>query len=255
MQPSNFLKFALAVGLVLSGPIAAPVAAQISEVDPNAPYQTDQWPNEGGTPSESGYESVDPGPQDPYVPVDPAPAPGPSPTAPQQPGTAPALTPPQDTIPKEDVFSAAEGVFGKGAEGLAGLIENILRDQGEPSAYIAGQEAGGAFIFGVRYGSGTMRHRIEGDRAVYWTGPSVGLDAGADANKVFVLVYNLHDSQDLFKRYPAAEGHAYAVGGFTASYLRRGDVVLIPVRLGVGLRLGVNAGYMKFSERNRWLPF
>ena len=110
-------------------------------------------------------------------------------------------------------------------------------------------------MFGVRYGSGTMRHRIEGDRAVYWTGPSLGLDAGADANKVFVLVYNLHDSQELFKRYPAAEGHAYAIGGFTASYLRRGDVVLIPVRLGVGLRLGINAGYMRFSEKNRWLPF
>jgi hypothetical protein len=100
-----------------------------------------------------------------------------------------------------------------------------------------------------------MRHQVEGDRQVFWTGPSVGFDFGADANKVFVLVYNLHDAQKLFRRYPAAEGRAYAVGGFTASYLRRGDVVLIPVRLGVGLRLGVNAGYMNFSEKNRWLPF
>ena len=72
---------------------------------------------------------------------------------------------------------------------------------------------------------------------------------------MFVLVYNLYDSQDLFRRYPAAEGHVYAIGGFTASYLRRGNVVLIPVRLGVGLRLGVNAGYMRFSEQNRWVPF
>jgi hypothetical protein len=135
------------------------------------------------------------------------------------------------------------------------MLERILSEQGEPIAYISGEEAGGAFVFGVRYGSGTMRHRIEGDRTVYWTGPSVGFDFGADANKVFVLVYNLHDSQKLFRRYPGAEGHAYFVGGFTAQYLRRGDVVLIPIRLGVGVRLGVNAGYMRFSERNRWLPF
>jgi hypothetical protein len=123
---------------------------------------------------------------------------------------------------------------------LGGILENILRDQGEPTAYISGQEAGGAFVFGVRYGSGTMHHQVEGDRAVYWTGPSIGFDVGADANKVFVLVYNLHDSQDLFKRYPGAEGHAYFVGGFNAQYMRRGDVVLIPIRLGVGMRLGVN---------------
>jgi hypothetical protein len=100
-----------------------------------------------------------------------------------------------------------------------------------------------------------MRHQVEGEKAVFWTGPTVGFDFGADANKVFVLVYNLHDGQELFKRYPAAEGRAYALGGFTASYLRRGDVVLIPVRLGVGLRLGANVGYMRFSEKNRWLPF
>jgi hypothetical protein len=168
---------------------------------------------------------------------------------------ASATAPAGQTIPRRDIFDAAENLFGRGAEGLAGVLERILGDQGEPIAYISGEEASGAFIFGLRYGSGVMRHRIEGDRNVYWRGPSLGFDVGADANKVFVLVYNLNDSQRLFRRFPSAEGHAYAVGGFSASYLRRGDVVLIPVRLGVGLRLGVNAGYMRFSERNRWLPF
>jgi hypothetical protein len=158
-------------------------------------------------------------------------------------------------VPRKDVFSAAEGVFGKGAEGLGDLIEDLLRKQGEPNAYITGREAGGAFVVGARYGSGTLHHQIEGDRPVYWTGPSVGFDFGADANKIFVLVYNLHDAERLFRRYPAAEGNAYVIGGFTASYLRRGDVVLIPIRLGVGARLGVNAGYMRFSQKNRWLPF
>jgi hypothetical protein len=146
-------------------------------------------------------------------------------------------------------------VFGKGAKGLGGLIERIFKDRGQPMAYIAGREAGGAIVVGLRYGSGIMCHKIEGDRKVYWTGPSVGFDAGADANKVFVLVYNLQDSQELFRRYPTAEGHAYLVGGFSASVLRRGDVTLIPIRLGVGVRLGVNAGYMNFTAKSRWLPF
>lgn len=231
---------------------AIPAAAQVATVDPNDPYQPAQsqdWPES----PDGEYQPVDAGP-DQAVSGEEAAA--------EEEATAPAATAApaarasvQDTIPRDDVFSAAEGVFGKGAEGLGSLIERILKEQGEPTAYIAGQEAGGAFVAGVRYGSGTMRHNVEGDRAVYWTGPSVGFDFGADANKVFVLVYNLHDSQNLFKRYPGAEGNAYVLGGFTASYHRRGDVVLIPVRLGVGLRLGVNAGYMRFSEKNRWLPF
>ena len=98
-------------------------------------------------------------------------------------------------------------------------------------------------------------HKVEGQRAVYWTGPSLGFDVGGDAAKVFVLVYNLYDSQDLYKRFAQVEGRAYFVGGLSATYLRRGDIALIPVRLGVGVRLGANIGYMKFSEKSRWLPF
>jgi hypothetical protein len=159
------------------------------------------------------------------------------------------------TYPKDDVIGAAEGVFGKGAKGLAEIVEKILKDQGEPNAYIAGREASGAFVVGVRYGSGTMSHTVEGERPVYWTGPSIGFDVGGDAAKVFVLVYNLYDSQDLFRRYPQVEGRAYFVGGLSATYLRRGNVVMIPVRLGAGVRLGANVGYMKFSEKSKWLPF
>ena len=175
---------------------------------------------------------------------------------PQQPvQSAPAEPAADGTYAQDDLISAAEGVFGKGAQGLAGIIEKILADQGKPNAYIAGREASGAFVLGLRYGSGTLFHKVEGQRPVYWTGPSVGFDVGGDATKVFVLVYNLYDSQDLYERFPAAEGRAYLVGGFSASYLRRGDIVLIPVRLGVGWRLGANVGYMKFSDHQRWLPF
>ncbi|QFT76834.1 EipA family protein [Erythrobacter sp. THAF29] len=159
------------------------------------------------------------------------------------------------TYGEDDLIGAAEGVFGKGAEGLAKMIQNLLKDQGEPNGYIVGREAGGAFIFGARYGSGTLFHKVEGQRKVYWTGPSIGLDAGANAANTFVLVYNLFDTEELFERYPAGEGQAYLIGGLHASYMRKGDVVLIPVRMGAGVRLGVNAGYMKFSKKQRWLPF
>ncbi len=159
------------------------------------------------------------------------------------------------TYGEDDLIGAAEGVFGKGAEGLAKMIRDLLKEQGQPNAYIVGREAGGAFIVGARYGSGTLHHKVEGQRKVYWTGPSVGFDAGANAANTFVLVYNLYDSEELYERYPSGEGQAYVVGGLTASYLRKGDVVMIPIRVGAGLRLGVNAGYMKFSKKQRWLPF
>ncbi|TMM45346.1 DUF1134 domain-containing protein [Qipengyuania marisflavi] len=159
------------------------------------------------------------------------------------------------TYREDDLIGAAEGVFGKGAEGVAKMIQNLLKDQGQPNAYIVGREAGGAFIVGARYGSGTLYHKVEGERPVYWTGPSIGFDAGANAGSTFVLVYNLYDSEELYERFPAGEGQAYLVGGVTASYMRKGDVVLIPIRMGAGLRLGVNAGYMRFSKKQRWLPF
>lgn len=235
---------------------AAPVSAQITTIDPNTAIDSDlQTPppqvQETPQPADQGaYQEAPPaGQQAEPQPVLPAPQP-------VDPGAgANARSQAANTYQRDDLIGAAEGVFGKGASGLAGIIEDILKDQGQPNAYIAGREAGGAIGVGLRYGSGEMFHKVEGQRKVYWTGPSIGFDIGGDANKVFVLVYNLYDSQDLYKRFPAGEGRVYFVGGFSASYMRRGDVVLIPVRLGVGWRLGVNAGYMKFSEKQRWLPF
>ncbi|MBH5321796.1 DUF1134 domain-containing protein [Aurantiacibacter sediminis] len=167
----------------------------------------------------------------------------------------PPVDDPETVYGEDDLIGAAEGLFGRGAEGLARLIQDILADQGEPNGYIVGREGSGAFILGVRYGSGTLYHAVEGNMPVYWTGPSIGLDAGANAGNTFVLVYNLYDTEELYERFPAGEGQAYFVGGFTASYVRRGDIVLIPIRVGAGLRLGINAGYMRFSREQRWLPF
>ena len=234
----------------------APLAAQIQTVDPNAAIDGDLAAPPATQPTypQPTYEepATSPAPvyQEPAV-TNTDPATTASPAVAQ-----PAVVVDQgDTWKEDDLIGAAEGVFGKGAEGLAGLIEDVLAKQGEPNAYIVGREAGGAFVLGARYGSGTLYHKVEGQMPVYWTGPSIGFDVGANAGSTFVLVYNLYDTEELYERYPAGEGQAYLVGGFNASYLRKGDVVLIPIRVGAGLRLGVNAGYMKFSKKQRWLPF
>src|SRR5918998_1441837 len=150
-----FLKLAAAAGIAF----ASPAFAQVATVDPNSSGEY-----------EPAAEAV--GPAEPQA---------------QASANASQRASEAITVPAEDVFSAAEGVFGKGAEGLADLIEDVLKDQGEPTAYITGKEAGGAFVLGARYGSGTLHHGVEGDKPIYWTGPSVGFDFGGDANKVFVL--------------------------------------------------------------------
>ncbi|MHA6721524.1 DUF1134 domain-containing protein [Sphingomonas sp. RS2018] len=230
--------------------ITLPVTAQVRTVDPNSAIDADLSPRTAPPPPQQQTP-------DPYVPAEaPPPAPVTQEPAPNNPlaerATAAEAAP---TYKRDDILAAAENTFGKGAEGLAGLIEKLLKEQGEPDAYIAGREAGGALFIGVRYGSGVMTHRVEGERKVYWTGPSVGFDVGGDANKVFVLVYNLVDTQELYHRFPAVEGRVYFVGGFAATYMRRGSTVLIPIRLGVGWRLGANVGYMNFTEKSRLLPF
>ena len=174
------------------------------------------------------------------------------------PAPAPAAAPPPpatQTYAEQDVLGAAEDVFGKGAEGLAEIVRKTFKDRGQPNAYIVGREAGGAFIVGVRYGSGMLYHKVEGERKIHWTGPSVGFDIGGDGSKVFALVYNLNDTEDLYRRYPAAEGKAYLIGGFTANYLQRDNIVIVPIKLGVGWRLGLNGGYLKFSKKGKVLPF
>ena len=168
---------------------------------------------------------------------------------------APNVATSDKTYRAADLQKAGEEVFGEGAQGLAEMIQGLLKKQGEPNAYIQGNEGGAALIVGLRYGKGKLFHKVGGEKPVYWTGPSVGIDAGANAGKTFVLVYNLFNTEDLYKRFPAGEGQAYVVGGLTASYLRSGDIVIIPIRMGVGMRLGVNAGYMKFSKKQKWVPF
>ncbi len=241
-----------------------PASAQVQSIDPNAAIDGDLNPPAAQTrvapaptpaPSSNAELPAAPAP----APVAPAPASDADYSGPGWAADDSARVKPVaaagNTYREDDLIGAAEGVFGQGSRGLALAIRDILKKQGEPNGYITGREAGGAVVVGLRYGSGTLHHRIEGTRPVYWNGPSVGFDFGANAGNTFVLVYNLNDSEDLFRRYAAGEGQAYLIGGFNVSYLRRGPVVLIPVRLGAGLRLGVNAGYMKFRKTQNWVPF
>lgn len=161
----------------------------------------------------------------------------------------------ENSFDKRSVLEASKDVFGDGAEGLADIIETIFSDLGRPNAYIAGEEAGGAFVVGLRYGNGTLHHKIEGTRTVHWTGPSIGFDVGGDAAKVFTLVYNLYDTEDIYRRYPQIEGQFYFIGGLGVSYHQRGDVIIAPIRLGVGLRAGANIGSYKITKKSTLNPF
>jgi hypothetical protein len=154
-----------------------------------------------------------------------------------------------------EIIEAADGAFGKASEGVAKVVEKIFADLGKPNGYIVGREGSGALVVGLRYGQGVLHSKVEGERTVHWTGPSIGPDVGGDASRTFTLVYNLNDTDDLFRRYPAVEGKAYLIGGVSANYHQRGDVVLVPIRLGAGWRLGANVGYLKYSREGRVIPF
>lgn len=174
---------------------------------------------------------------------------------------APTLSHAQSNGSLSDTFSGDELVdrghefFGSVAQGLASLVERSVSQFGLPNAYILGEEAGGAIFAGARYGEGTMYTRNQGEHAVYWQGPTVGLDFGGDGSKVMMLVYNLSSISDVFGRYPGVDGSAYVVGGLGMTVVKYGDVVMVPIRSGVGARLGVNIGYLKFTREPTWNPF
>lgn len=160
-----------------------------------------------------------------------------------------------NTYDEKSVVNAASDFLGGGSEAIAKVVEKAFKDLGQPNGYIIGTEVSAALIVGVRYGDGSLSHKIEGDSRVYWKGPSIGFDAGANGSRVFALVYNLHDVEDLYQRYPAVEGSFYFIGGVGMNYQQRGDIIIAPIRVGVGLRAGVNLGYLHLTKERSWLPF
>jgi hypothetical protein len=162
--------------------------------------------------------------------------------------------PPQHFSPDELVDNGHK-FFGSMSRGLAQVVEEATRRWGQPNAYILGQEASGAFIAGARYGEGQMYTRNAGQQRVFWQGPSVGFDAGADGARTMMLVYNLPATQAIYQRFGGIDGSAYFVAGLGFTALTYNDIVVVPIRSGVGARLGVNLGYLKFTPSSTWNPF
>ena len=155
---------------------------------------------------------------------------------------------------QSEIVRAGHGFFGSISKGLASAVEYVFQKQGRPNGYILGEDAGGAFIVGLRYGEGILYTKDAGDHKVFWQGPSLGYDAGAEGSKTMVLVYNMRDVSEIYHRFGGVQGSLYVVGGVGVQFQTYGDVTLAVIRSGVGLRMGANVGYLKYTRSPTWNP-
>src|SRR5262249_7024705 len=180
-------------------------------------------------------------------------------TIPPQPSSSEVVpsSPPPTTnqFSSNELINAGNHFFGSVSHGLATIVEKAVSQWGLPNGYVLGQEASGAFIGGLRYGDGTLYTRNAGDLRVFWQGPSVGFDAGADGARTMLLLYNLPQTGAIFDRFGGINGSAYFIGGFGMTALTANKIVVVPIRSGIGLRLGANLGYLKFTDSPTWNPF
>ncbi|HEX4408933.1 MAG TPA: DUF1134 domain-containing protein [Xanthobacteraceae bacterium] len=186
-----------------------------------------------------------------------APPPGPPPQQlpPQEPPPQQQQPPSSNQFSNNEVIDAGHRFFGGVSRGLASVMEKAFSQWGQPNGYVLGEEAGGAFVGGLRYGDGTLYTKNAGDLRVFWEGPSIGFDAGGDGARTMMLVYNLPRTQAIFDRFGGIAGSAYFIGGFGMTALTAENIVLVPIRSGVGFRLGANLGYLKFTDHPTWNPF
>ena len=168
-------------------------------------------------------------------------------------GAAFADAPP--SFSTNEIVDSGHRFFGAVSRGLAEAVEEAGRRWGQPNGYVLGQEASAAFFGGLRYGEGKMYTRNAGDQPVYWQGPSIGFDAGADGDRTMMLVYNLPAVDAIFRRFGGIDGSAYFIGGFGFTALGADNIIVVPIRTGLGARLGVNVSYLKFTPRATWNPF
>jgi hypothetical protein len=161
----------------------------------------------------------------------------------------------RDTFSPGELIREGHRFFGTLSRDLAHVVEKAVSQFGEPNGYILGQEGGGAFVFGLRYGDGKLYTRNAGDLRVFWEGPSIGFDAGGEGARTMMLVYNLPSTNAIYQRFGGIDGSAYFIGGFGMTALISNNIVVVPIRSGVGFRLGANVGYLKFTPRATWNPF
>jgi hypothetical protein len=153
-----------------------------------------------------------------------------------------------------EIINAGHNFFGTVSRGLAQIVERAVSTWGLPNGYVLGEEAGGAFVAGLRYGEGMLYTKNAGDLKVYWQGPSIGWDVGGEGARTMMLIYNLPNTGAIYERFGGIDGSAYFIGGFGMTALTAHNVVLVPIRSGVGLRLGANIGYLKFTPKATWNP-
>lgn len=163
--------------------------------------------------------------------------------------------PPGATYGEDEIVKTGHQFFGSVTGGLASVVERAFSRYGEPNGYILGEEGSGAFVAGARYGEGHLYTRNAGNHKVFWQGPSVGWDFGADGARVMMLVYNLPTVNSIYDRFAGLNGSAYLVGGVGMTVLLKNEIVLVPVKAGVGARLGINMGYLKITDKPTWNPF
>jgi len=167
---------------------------------------------------------------------------------------APARAQSPERYSSNEILDAGHRFFGGVSRGLASVIERAFSNWGQPNGYVLGQEGGGAFIGGLRYGEGTLYTKNAGDLKVYWQGPSIGWDVGGEGARTMMLIYNLPNTGAIYERFGGIDGSAYFIGGFGMTALTANHIVLVPIRSGVGLRLGANVGYLKFTPKATWNP-
>lgn len=160
-----------------------------------------------------------------------------------------------DTFTVDEVVKTGGEFFGSVSQGLASLVEKAASQFGLPNGYILGEEGSGALFIGGRYGEGKLYTRNQGEYPLFWQGPSIGFDVGGDGSKVMMLVYNLSSVNDIYERFPGVDGSAYVVGGLGMTVMKGHNVVVVPIRSGVGLRAGLNVGYLHFTQQPTWNPF
>jgi hypothetical protein len=214
-----------------SGPLAAQAQAQA---------------NPQGYPPPQGYPQGNPPPQG-YPPGNPQGYP--------QANPPPAPAPAPNQYSSNEIIDTGHRFFGTVARGLAQIVEKAGSQWGLPNGYVLGQEAGGAVVAGLRYGEGTLYTKNAGDLRVFWQGPSVGFDFGGEGARSMMLIYSLPATEAIYQRFGGIDGSAYFVGGLGMTALTASNIVVVPIRSGVGFRLGANVGYLKFTPSSTWNPF
>jgi len=243
---------------MLGGPAVA-IEPRSKSVEARPPVPVQPAPKPTPRPADGGW-APKPAPPAQVATAPPPPPPSVSKSTPTS--AAPLPSPPgtptsydEEGYTIDEIMAASAGFFGKVSANLGAVIEYLFKKSGRPTGYILGTEGGGAFLAGLRYGKGTLYARAGSTQKIFWHGPSLGTDVGVDGSKTLFLIYRLKQPDDIYASFAGIDGSAYLVGGVGATLVTNGNVIVAPIRSGMGLRLGANIGYLRFTAHSTWNPF